>query len=219
MKRFNLLIIIIIFTTYSSAAQLSAGFKAGVNLSSIKGSGYTDPDQKTLAGFYMGGLINYSINKRLSLQPELYFSREGTQWKGPDYDQTNRLNYLNIPVLFQFRAPTGLFVHTGPQVGFLVSAHMRYRKKSSVGGINNRTSQDQFIPYDIGTQRSDIINNYASAQAAWVLGAGFFQEGGFGINARYNIGLSNALKQSSVTSVYTRVFNLGIIYMFESKKK
>ena len=208
-----------LLTAYCTEAQLSIGLKAGVNVSSIKGSGYTDPDQKSFIGLDIGGLVNYKINQKFSLQPELFLSQEGTQWKCSEYDQKNRLNYLNIPVLVQYRTHSGIFAHTGPQVGLLVSAKMKYNEKSTAGGTVDPASQNEEKPDGIKMQKVNIKNFYASSPISWVLGAGFIHESGFGINARYNIGLSNTLMKTSVTNVYSSVFNIGIIYMLQTIKK
>lgn len=219
MKNIHSLIIILVFTTYCTKAQLRVGFKAGVNLSSIQGSGYTDPDQKLFMGLDIGGLVNYSINQKFSLQPELFFSQEGTQWKSADYDQKNRLNYLNIPLLVQYSTPSGFFAQTGPQMGLLVSAKMKYKENRSAGGIVEVASQDEENPDGLKIQKVNIKNSYARSPVSWVFGAGYIHESGFGINARYNIGLSNILMKTSVTSIHSRIFNIGITYMLHQIKK
>lgn len=212
------LVIIMLLTAYCTQAQISAGLKAGVNLSSLKGDGYSDTDQKSSMGLAIGGLVNYAINEKFSIQPELFFSQEGTQWKSSDEEQKNRLNYLNIPVLLQYRDPSGFFAHTGPQIGFLLSAKMKY-KDAGPGGVITDGSQSGGQSGGSQTETRDIKHFYASSPLSWGLGAGYIHESGFGINARYNMGLSNALKKTADGKIHSRVFNIGVIYMLESQKK
>ncbi|MEO6813644.1 MAG: porin family protein [Ginsengibacter sp.] len=218
MKKIHSLIIVTLFMTYCTHAQISVGLKAGVNLSSLKGDGYSDSDQKSLLGLAIGGLVNYAINDKFSVQPELFFSQEGTQWKTSDEVEKNRLNYLNIPVLLQYRDPSGFFAQTGPQIGFLLSAKKKY-KDAGAGGVITDGSQSGDQSGSNEPQSYDIKHFYASSLLSWGLGAGYIHESGFGINARYNIGLSNTLKKTADGKIHSRLFTIGVIYMLESLKK
>ncbi|MEO9144412.1 MAG: porin family protein [Ginsengibacter sp.] len=218
MKKINFLIIAMLLMTYGAEAQISFGLKAGVNFSSLKGNGYTDPDQKPFIGLAIGGLANYTITEKLSIQPELIFSQEGTQWKATDEEQKNRLNYLNVPILVQYRTPSGFFVHTGPQIGLLLSAKMTY-KDHGAGGMVGEGDWDKEEHRGGQPPTLDIKRFYAGSPISWGLGAGFIHQSGFGIIARYNIGLTNALKKASDGTIYSRIFNIGIIYMPGSLKK
>lgn len=218
MKKMYSLFLVMLFTTNCTEAQIRTGLKTGINLSSLKGSGYTDPDQKSFMGLAIGGLANYKIDQNFSIQPEVLFSREGTQWKSLDYDQKNRLSYLNIPVLLQYDH-SGFFAHTGPQIGLLVSAKMKYKENRSPAVVVAGADPDRDNPDGSGMQKSDIKNYYAYSPVSWALGAGYIHESGFGINARYNIGLSNTFKKTNVTNIHSRVFSIGVIYMLCSTKK
>lgn len=165
----------------------------------------------------IGGLVNYAINEKFSIQPEIFFSQEGTQWKDDDYEQKNRLNYINIPVLAQYNGPSGFFVHTGPQIGLLLSAKSKF-KDELPGGVVEGGSDDSSDGGISGTW--DMKKSRSSTAISWVLGAGYLHESGFGVNARYNLGLSNIIsKTGDGDKATSRVFNIGIIYMLSSLKK
>lgn len=217
MKKINSLIIVMLFMAYGTQAQINVGLKAGVNFSSLKGGGYSSPDQKSLMGLAIGGLVNYAVTEKISIQPELFFSQEGTQWKNVDEEQKNQLNYLNIPVLVQYRGPSGFFVHTGPQIGLLLSAKMKYKYNGGGGIVVGDGGAGGDVQGESQTQ--DIKRFYASSPISWGLGAGFISKSGFGVNARYNLGLTNALKKSADGKIHSRVINIGVIYMLESIKK
>jgi len=214
MKKIFLLTVSMLLVCCCIEAQISAGLKIGLNFSALKGDGYSSPDQKALMGMTVGGLINYAINEEFSVQPELLYSREGTQWKGT-YEQKNLLNYINIPLLVQYDNPSGFYGHTGPQIGFLLSAKMKY-KEPDLPGIGT-VGDDQ--PGSSQFETRDIKGIYSGSNFSWTFGAGYRHESGLGINARYNLGLSNVLGKHGDGKIHSSVFNIGIVYMLTSLKK
>jgi hypothetical protein len=84
-------------------------------------------------------------------------------------------------------------LETGPQLGFLASA------KSEVGNME-----------------TDIKDGYTSADLAWNFGIGFLSEGGFGVDARYNLGLTDIGKDE--VSIKNNVFQVGVFYQFSRMK-
>ena len=101
------------------------------------------------------------------------------------------LDYINVPLLLQYMFDNGFRLQAGPQLGFLI------RAKTKV----NDTSvdiKDELKPIDVGL----------SVGASYV-----FPPTGFGLDARYNFGLSSINKESNVTST-NRGFQLGVFYIF-----
>jgi hypothetical protein len=90
----------------------------------------------------------------------------------------------------------GFRLQAGPQAGILISA----KSKSN----NNITDfKNDFNPIDFGV----------SIGASYVV-----PSTGFGIDARYNLGLSNINKNSSVNST-NRGIQLGMFYIFGHNSK
>jgi hypothetical protein len=87
----------------------------------------------------------------------------------------------------------GFRLETGPQLGFLASA------KS-----------------DVGNMETDVKDDYTSADVAWSFGIGFLSEGGFGVDARYNLGLTDISKDEA--GIKNNVFQVGIFYQFRRMK-
>jgi len=106
------------------------------------------------------------------------------------------LDYINVPFLLQYMFDNGFRLQAGPQVGFLVSA----KSKNNNDIINIK---DNYKPIDFGV----------SIGASYVV-----PSTGFGIDARYNLGLSNINKESSVNST-NRGLQLGIFYIFGYNSK
>ena len=101
------------------------------------------------------------------------------------------LNYINVPVLVQYMAGSGFRIETGPQAGFLVRAE---NKASGTG--------------------TEVGPNYKNIDFSWAFGAGYKFASGFGVDARYNLGLSDV---SDVSTVETknRAFQVGVFYQFK----
>lgn len=97
-------------------------------------------------------------------------------------DEKLNLTYVNLPVMFQLHA-AGFVAETGPQVGFLLSAE---------------------------AAGEDVKDEVKKIALAWGLGAGYRLPGGLGLNARYNIGLSNIAKESDETKVRSNVLQVGL---------
>ena len=188
MKKFSLLskaMLLFIFSVL--AQQTNFGIKAGLNVSSVKIKNGADYDAKT--GFHAGGLAHIHINKQVALQPELVFSLQGGE-RG----ENNRLNftYLNVPVNIQFMVSDGFRLQTGPQVGFLLNAEQK---------IND-------VEFDV----SDV---FGTVDFSWTFGASYIFASGFGLDARYNLGISD-ISDDSDFEARNRVFQGGVFYQFRN---
>jgi len=133
MKKIILSAIAVFAFAFSNAqdSKLSFGVKAGVNLSSISGAkGEDGSDAKGRTGFYVGGLANYSISDKLSIQPEVLYSMEGAD--------KNSLDYIRIPVMAKYEVVENFSILAGPSFAFRMAAeNERVEKgtKSSDFGI------------------------------------------------------------------------------------
>ncbi len=157
------------------AGHVNIGIKGGLNVYNIHNDNNTEYDSKT--GFHFGLLGHIHGDRHLAIQPEIVYSTQGTK----NYS----LDYINVPVLFQYMFDNGFRLQAGPQVGFLISAD----------------NKDNLNPIDIGIS----------------IGASYVHPPtGFGIDARYNLGLSNINKNSDVNST-NRGFQLGLFYIFSYK--
>jgi outer membrane protein with beta-barrel domain len=183
MKKFFFFIAVIGLSLITHA-QL--GVKAGMNISTLTGD---DVDgAKSLTGFHGGAYYNVGLNKNFSFQPEAVFSAEGA--KDDATGTKMKVNYINITPMFRYNA-SGLFIGTGPQLGFLMSAK----------------ATD-------GTNSVDIKDSFKSTNFSWAFGAGYEMSNGLGIEARYNLGLSSIADESG-TDVKTSCFQIGLRYNFK----
>jgi hypothetical protein len=173
-----------------TAQQTHFGLKGGVNISGIEIDDGEDYESKK--GIHLGGLAHIHITRHFALQPELVFSMQG----GEDESENMKLklNYINIPVLVQYMTNEGFRLQTGPQWGILTSA------KSKFGDVE-----------------IDADDDVSTADFSWVFGAGYLFRSGFGIDARYNLGISNISDDESFEA-RNRVFQVGVFYQFMHKK-
>ena len=173
--------------------HVQLGLKGGLNvatLSTADNNSSIDPR----VSFNVGGLAHIHLNKEFAIQPELLFSGQGATQTISGTEHKTNLNYLQIPVLLQYMIGTGFRIETGPQFGALVGA--------------NR---------EVGSVKVDTKNAYKTMDVAWVFGAGYLTNSGFGIDARYNVGLTN-INDVSSTKINNRVFSVGIFYQFKPVK-
>ncbi len=175
--------IVLMMSFTASAQHVNLGVKVGANLYNIQNSNGFKND--FLPGIHLGLIGHIHLSDHFGLQPELLFSGQGAK----EGSNKINLNYVNIPVLLQYFFANGLRLQAGPQLGVLVSA------KSS---LTNGSIKDNFKSIDVGL----------SAGASYI-----HVPSGFGVDLRYNHGLTNINESDLVTST-NRGFQLGVFYLF-----
>lgn len=190
------LVIVLVFLGMASftyaQTHIQPGIKAGLNVANVHGKNF---DYNPRASFHAGGLLHIHLNRTWAIQPELVFSSQGAKYTNNGVDYRTKLDYINIPALVQFMTASGFRVETGPQLGFLVAA----RSKANEGTNNN------------------VNNQYRSADLSWALGAGYLFPSGFGIDARYNFGITE-ITENAALDRRNNVFQVGLFYQFPALK-
>jgi hypothetical protein len=191
MKISTIVLLFSVLVTVSAQAQhVNVGLKAGLNLYNVNNSNAVDYNMKP--GLYAGLLGHIHVSKQFAIQPELLYSAQGVSYTVSGTQTKLKLGYINVPVMLQYMFDNGFRLQAGPQVGFLVNA------KSETGGSN-----------------TDIKSNYKAVDFAVGAGVGYIHvPSGFGVDARYNLGLSDINDNSTVKST-NRGFQLGVFYQFK----
>jgi hypothetical protein len=184
------------FTTLTSHAQLRLGVKAGLNSYKYNGSGVDDAGLSRRSGLLAGGIVRVPLHNGFSLQPELLFSHEGAVWTEPGYKETEKLAFLNIPLLLNYHW-RGLELETGPQIGILLSA-----KQTVIDGSQ--------------TTDEDISADFQGFGCSWAFGIGYRFNNGFGLGGRYNAGMNSLVDFDAV--VRSSGFNVAVSYLFGSNR-
>jgi len=186
----TMLILVFSALTYVLNAQVHKdfGIKAGINLANLKVENSSSMD--TRLGFHLGALAHLHFSQHWAVQPELVYSGQGAKQTIAGTEYKYKLGYLNIPVLFQYMTGTGFRFETGPQLGVMLSAKTK-----------------------VGDDEADVKDAFNTIDLAWVLGASYVTDGGFGIDARYNLGLMD-INDGGGNSIKNRVWQLGVFYQF-----
>ena len=134
MKKFTTLCLSLLFAATSFAQTEPGTFtllpKMGLNLSSLTKSEF-EMDMK--AGFCGGFELNYQLNKSFSLTLGALYSQQGCKRSENDIKTTVNLEYINVPVLFNFHITNGLVAKVGVQPGLLLSDKMHIEAKGVSG--------------------------------------------------------------------------------------
>ncbi|CAH0202432.1 porin family protein [Chryseobacterium sp. Bi04] len=174
-------------TNTSASSPVRFGLKAGLNVSTLSGDG-----MKAKAGFYGGVFANIPVAQDFSVQPEVLYSGMGAK---DDYNSDVKLNldYISVPVMFQYNALPNLYLEAGPQFSFLVSSKIK-------ANSNSLDVKDSTKSFDFGLG----------------LGAGYYFTPNIGVNVRYVAGLSDIAKDrpSGADSSKNGVFQVGLAYKF-----
>jgi hypothetical protein len=173
----------------SPEGQMSFGIKGGLNVYNINNEDNTGYDSRV--GIHVGVLGHFHIDQHFALQPEVEYSSEGARYTD-DLGDTYyyHLDYVNIPVIFQYMFDNGLRLQAGPQLGILVNA--KSVLDNSAVDLNDTKSVD----FSLSIGASYIIPTT-----------------GFGMDIRYNLGLSNINTDNGPAST-NRGFQLGVFYIF-----
>jgi hypothetical protein len=112
----------VLLSSLSGLSQkFSGGVVAGIAGTQVKGDGLSGPDK---AGVCFGPFINYKLSDRSALQLQLEFFQKGSR-KNPDslnlYSYLLRLNYIQIPVMYQYRFNKKFGAETGLSYATLIS--------------------------------------------------------------------------------------------------
>ncbi|AUC85765.1 hypothetical protein CW731_10910 [Polaribacter sp. ALD11] len=175
MKKIYITIALLITSVISLSAQdrknkATAGIKGGYNLSSVSFDGTSETSK--LHGFHVGIYGESYIGKYLSIQPEILYSQQGYKIVDDSGTYTQKLDYINIPLMLKLYPVKSFFLEAGPQIGFSIS--------------HKETFDSGFILYD--TSEEFEPNNFDWGVN---LGAGFKSDAGVSLGARYHIGQSD----------------------------
>jgi len=184
MRKFIMLSSLFLFSMEGYSQFVIFGAKAGVNFANVTGNAVENASMHP--SFHVGGLANFFLNDNFMIQPEVLYSGKGAK---SSIQGTFKFGYIDVPVLVQYKTPSGFFVEAGPQVGFLISAK-----------VNS----------------TDWKENMKSTDFSWVGGLGYKSAMGIGASARYDFGYINV---SNSGTIKNKTIMVSVFYTFGSNSQ
>lgn len=183
---------VLILTQCLYAQHVNFGFKVGLNVFNIENNNNSTFDPRI--GLNAGLIGHIHFTTHFALQPELIYSSKGATYKLTNVDHKLHLNYLSIPILFQYMFNNGFRIQAGPEIGILLQAKQKT-------GSSNIDVKDDFKSLDFGL----------AGGVSYV-----HPPTGFGIDLRYVKGLANINSESTETSK-NQGFQVGVFYLLGHK--
>lgn len=186
-------------TMMSLAYSQSFGVKGGANISTISKEN-TWGDTNSKIGFYVGAYMNAPVNALLSIQPELIYNNMGVKYTNGSTSHTLNLNYLSMPIMFQFELIPKFYVEGEPQFGVLIGNKNKYQSDSKTIIEKDKDAYNQ-LDLSGGIGLGFKFNNMA-------------------IGARYIIGFTDIKKNGSTSwknsdkQLRNSGFQVGLQYGF-----
>ena len=187
MKKHALALFVLCIVAAGLKAQpMAVGIKGGLNIADV-----SDMNGDNRLSGHVGLFLHSSLSARWGIQPEFLYSGQGQKYTFLNRDYTLALNYLQIPVMFQFFPVNQFYLEFGPYLGFLLSARVK-----SDG------------------DHTEVDDSYRKVEAGLGLGAGVWATRQLGFYARYNFGLSDITKNDN-HDYYNRVGQIGLAVKFK----
>ena len=185
-----------------ATSEVKFGAKGGVNFANVVGDDAGDANM--FVGFNAGFFVEIPVTDKLTIQPEILYSAQGSKSEGPlvidgslyDVKATMKLNYINIPVMFKYNVVEKFSLEAGPYVGFLTTAKM----KVDVDGYGSATE--------------DMKDLVKSTDFGVALGMNYDFSDVIFANVRYQGGLTQIGDTGEGDNIKNSVFQLGLGFRF-----
>lgn len=185
MKKLHILLLCITLalTINTNAQEVKFGAKAGLNISNFIGG---QADRNNLVSFHVGGIAEVKLSDKFSLQPELLYSRQGSE--AQDIVKI-KVDYLAIPIIAKYYLSEKFSFEAGPQMSFLINDKGEYNDSSIPDQDTDASSFDFSLNAGIGY---NITSNLFA-------------------QARYNYGITTVTENPDIKN---SVFQMSLGYKF-----
>ncbi len=187
--------------TKSSSSPVAFGVKAGMNVSSLSKDEGLD-DQKSKIGFNAGVFANIPIASSFSIQPEVLYSQYGEKSEytvlGNKYSASTKLDYVAVPVMFQYNFVPNFYLEAGPEFGLMVSATNKIKNEQTGQSTKSENYKDDLNTFNLGIG----------------IGTGYYFTPNIGLTARYVAGATDIFKENNGDAVRNNTFQVGLAFKF-----
>ena len=178
---FTIALSFLLVSGLQAQSDFEFGVKAGFNVSSLGGN---DNFNSAKPGFHAGVALAFPFGDKISIQPEVLVSLQGS---GGFVREDLNFFYLNLPIMGKYNIWDELHIEAGPQIGFLLSNNL---DGNAFGGDNEFDATNGL---DLGLG----------------VGAGYRLNDNFYFQLRYSAGIINAIKDLKSKN---RVLQISAIY-------
>jgi hypothetical protein len=191
MKKTVLMVLLSVFALQMNAQINEPGRfyitpKVGYNMANITLFDKYGADPRH--GINAGISGEYAVNERISIEPGVFYSMQGSTFKLGSVKLGLHTDYVTVPVLFKAYVAEGFNVFAGPQAGFLINS--RLKLNSGIGILDDIVNTL--------SNRLDLAKYENKFDFAIVAGLGYQLPMGLSISANYNFGLTNVPKIEDV---------------------
>lgn len=202
----------------AQVSPIKIGVRGGVNISDWRGDAvqsFSDlADMSTvlktesLTGFHAGINLSIPVSGRLSFEPGIFYSTKGMKLSQTFIEGgflnlkgeiSNRLHYIEMPVLAKVYVVEGLYLTGGPQVAYLVSNKVR-----AEAGIFGFSVEEDF----------DVNSGFRKFDVGLTGGLGYQFKNGINLSALYDHSLTTLDEGSGDIDAYNRAVKFSIGFIF-----
>ncbi|MCB4809570.1 PorT family protein [Tamlana sp. 62-3] len=152
------------------------GLKGGYNLAAVSFDGDSETGQRH--GFNAGIYAESFIAQGAALQIEVQYSQQGYEIKDSSGTFTQKLDYINVPLMLKIYPDNNFFLEVGPQAGYAVS-----HKEEFDSSFNVFDTSQEFEP--------------ESFDWGFNFGGGFKTNSGVSLGVRYHLGMGSIYEENN----------------------
>ena len=178
-KSLFITLILCLWVGIANAQTVKFGIKAGSNYANLSGS---DIQTDAITSYHAGIVADISLLNKLSVQPELLYSTQGSSYENVIDEYKNELGYLSLPVMLKIHWSDSFSLELGPQASFLLS-------KKDEFNLNDYNTFDFSANAGVGLKITETL---------------FAQ-------ARYSLGLTEISKNADAKNSVVQV-SIGIMF-------
>ena len=186
MKKISLFILMLSVGFAINAQVINFGLKGGLNVATIDNNQNNDINSRL--AYHAGLFANIPVSPQIAIQPEAVYSSQGARYNVGGDELDLILNYVNIPVMVQANVGRGFYAQAGPQLGILASV------------------SDKINDVEVGFVEKE---DFKTTDVSLGVGLGYKGLSGFGIDARYNLGLTN-INNAGSANIKNNVLQIGL---------
>ena len=221
MKKLLLVAAVAIMGATVSAQEFRFGPKAGYSLSMLKAEGEGESykfDSKST--FYVGSMAEYKLNDKFALQGEVLYSPIGGKQEetfsitqaGVTASVTAKTDWkigtIQVPIGAKYYATENLAFGLGLNFGIITSAKVDVEGSATGSALGQTVTETESSTEDVKDQMNTL-------NLAPFVGAEYTLENGLFFDARYNLGVSNLIKNPEGNeTLKNSFFQIGIGFKF-----